>query len=105
MLMHCLPRAPFEQVSAPRHATYAATQFALLPEYTAICLVLDVGKLAYPFGSRVALVTIIMVRDCQRTSRAFQIHSQSSSSPLLLLPASWAAEGCVTVFGPPLAHR
>ena len=50
------------QVSAPRHAAMAATQFALLPEYTTICLVLDVGKLAYPFGNRVFVVTLMMVR-------------------------------------------
>jgi hypothetical protein len=49
------------QVSLPRYAAAAATQFALLPEYTAIALVLDVGKLAYPYGARVGLVTLMML--------------------------------------------
>ena len=49
------------QLSAPRFAAAAATQFALLPEYKAISLVLDVGKLAYPSGMRVPLVSLLMV--------------------------------------------
>ena len=49
------------QVSLPRHAAAAATQFAMLPEYTAIALVLDVGKLAYPHGNRAAMVTFTML--------------------------------------------
>ena len=49
------------QASSPRYAAGAAKQFALLPEYTAISLVLDVGKLAYPFGPRVALVCLMML--------------------------------------------
>ena len=48
------------QQSVPRFAALAATQFALLPEYKAISLVLDVGKLAYPYGMRVPLVAMIM---------------------------------------------
>lgn len=49
------------QVSLPRFAAAAATSFALLPEYTTIALVLDVGKLAFPYGNRVMLVTIMMM--------------------------------------------
>ena len=32
-----------------------------MSRFTVIALVLDVGKLAYPFGSRVALVTFMML--------------------------------------------
>lgn len=49
------------QISLPRHAAAAATGFALLPEYTTIALVLDVGKIAYPGGARVMLVTLLML--------------------------------------------
>ena len=48
-------------VSLPRHAAAAATSFALLPEYTTIALVIDVGKLAYPVGARVAMVALMML--------------------------------------------
>ena len=49
------------QVSVPRTAAAAATQFALLPEYTTIALFLDVGKLAYPHGNRAMLVALTML--------------------------------------------
>ena len=43
------------QKASPRYAHMAAMQFALLPELAAICLVLDIGKLAYPVGLRLPL--------------------------------------------------
>lgn len=49
------------QLSLPRFAAAAAAQFALLPEYKSISIVLDVGKLAYPSGARVPLVSLLMV--------------------------------------------
>lgn len=48
------------QMATPRFAAASATQFALLPEYKVISLVLDVGKLAYPAGYRVPITAMIM---------------------------------------------
>lgn len=59
--IYCLLVLQRWRVGKARFAALAATQFALLPEYKAICIVLDVGKLAYPQGSRVALVTVLMM--------------------------------------------
>ena len=51
------------QKASPRYAHMAAMQFALLPELAAICLVLDIGKLAYPVGLRLPLtVGLIFLR-------------------------------------------
>ena len=48
-------------VSLPRHAAAVATSFALLPEFTTIALVVDLGKLAYPVGSRTSIIALMML--------------------------------------------
>ena len=47
--------------AAARHIQVASAMFALLPEFMAICIVLDVGKLAYPAVATLNVVLLLML--------------------------------------------
>jgi hypothetical protein len=47
--------------AAARHIQVASAMFALLPEFMAICIVLDVGKLAYPAVATLNIVLLLML--------------------------------------------
>ena len=47
--------------AAARHMQVASAMFALLPEFMAICIVLDVGKLAYPAVATLNVVLLLML--------------------------------------------
>ena len=60
LALYCLAVLRAWQGANPRFAAVASAQFVRLPEYMAIAIFLDVGKVAYPAGARVTLAALLI---------------------------------------------